>query len=48
VVGQRYWPEGSEPRTLYVPSSQAAEQEVGARLEEIDDKMGKPARPRRD
>jgi putative ATPase len=48
VVGQDYWPEGTDPRTLYVPSSQAAEEEVGERVAEIDSKMGKPARPRRD
>jgi putative ATPase len=48
VVAQRYWPEGSEPRVLYVPSGQAAEEEVGTRLEGIDDKARKPTRPRRD
>jgi putative ATPase len=44
VVVQRYWPEGSEPKHLYLPTEQGAETEVGNLLAETDRRLGKDPR----
>jgi putative ATPase len=44
VVVQRYWPEGSVPKTLYSPTGQGAEAEVGHLLAETDGLLGRDPR----